>query len=122
MIEEAKSYLPEIEANLRRLEQSPRDRDALETAYRLTHLIGSAASRRHFRGLASLAHGMEDLLGDMLDGRVMSDVPTIELLRRQLRRLARILWGMQAGINEEALILAADDADYRQYCLSQGTK
>lgn len=94
MIEEAKRSVPEIEANLRRLEQSPHDRDALETAYRLIHTMGSAASRRHFRGFAFLAHGMEDLLGDLLDGLAVPDVPPIALLMRQLRRLACMVWGM----------------------------
>ncbi len=122
MIEEAKSYLPEIEASLKRLALSPYDRDALETAYHLTHAIGGAASIRHFRGLAYIAHGMEDLLTDALDGLAMLDAPTVEMLMRQLRRLGRILDGMQAGTNEEALILAADDADYHQYRLSRNAK
>ena len=122
MIEETKRRLPEIEANLRRLAQSPHDTDALEAAYRLTHAIGGTASIRGLRGLTYLAHGMEDILADVLDGLAVIDVPTVAFLMRELRRLARIVWGMEAGVNEEALIIAADDADYYQFRSSRETK
>ena len=63
-IEEVNSYLPEIEANLERLAQSPGDMEALEETYRRTHTIGGSASMMDFPGLAHVAHGMEDILCD----------------------------------------------------------
>ena len=122
MFEEAQRYLPEIEANLRRLAQSPHDMDALETAYRLTHAIGGAASIRNVRDLAYLAHGMEDMLGDGVDGLAILDAAAIGLLMRDLGRLRRFLRSIQEGIDEDALIIAEADADYRQYRLSQDAK
>ena len=47
-IEEVNSYLPEIEANLERLAQSPGDMEALEETYRRTHTIGGSASMMDF--------------------------------------------------------------------------
>jgi chemotaxis protein histidine kinase CheA/ActR/RegA family two-component response regulator len=113
-IEEVNSYLPEIETNLGRLAQSPDDIDALEETYRRTHTIGGSASMMDFPGLAHVAHGMEDILGDVLDGVATLDSPTIGLLQRSLGRMQYLLQGIHDGVNEQAVI-AEDDADYTQY-------
>ncbi len=113
-IEEVNSYLPEIEANLKRLAHTPGDMEALEETYRRTHTIGGSASMMDFPGLAHVAHGMEDILGDVLDNMTALDSPTIGLLQRSLGRMHRLLDGIHNGIDEDAVI-AEDDADYSQY-------
>src|SRR5450755_299027 len=113
-IEEVNSYLPEIEANLDRLAQSFGDMDALEETYRRTHTIGGSASMMDFPGLAHVAHGMEDILGDALDGITTLDEPVLGLLQRSLIRLHQLLKGIRNGVDEEAVI-AEDDADYSHY-------
>jgi chemotaxis protein histidine kinase CheA/ActR/RegA family two-component response regulator len=113
-IEEVNSYLPTIESNLERLMQSPDDMDALEETYRHTHTIGGAASMMDFPGLAHVAHGMEDILGDALDGLTKLDEPALGLLNRSQGRLHQLLEGIRNGIDEEAVI-AEDDADYARY-------
>src|SRR2546421_11410422 len=113
-IEEVNSYLPEIETNLERLAQSPGDMDALEETYRRSHTIGGSASMMDFSGLAHVAHGMEDILADALDGITILDEPTISLLLRSLGRIHQLLDGIRGGINEDAVI-AEDDADYDSY-------
>ncbi len=113
-IEEVNSYLPEIETNLERLTQSPGDMDALEETYRRTHTIGGSASMMDFPGLAHVAHGMEDILGDASDGLISLDEPALGLLRRSLGRLHQLVEGIRSGIDEESVI-AEDDADYAQY-------
>ncbi|HLZ81849.1 MAG TPA: response regulator [Ktedonobacteraceae bacterium] len=118
-IEEVNSYLPEIENNLAQLAQSPSgstsgDMDAIEETYRRTHTIGGSASMMDFPGLAHVAHGMEDILGDVLDGVSTLDSPTIGLLQRSLGRMHQLLQGIHEGIDEEA-IMAEDDADYVHY-------
>jgi chemotaxis protein histidine kinase CheA/ActR/RegA family two-component response regulator len=117
-IEEVNSYLPEIEANLERLTQSPGDMDALEETYRRTHTIGGSASMMDFPGLAHVAHGMEDILGDVLDGLTTLDQPTVELLQRSLARLHRLVGGIQHGIDENSVV-AEDDDDYTRYRAQQ---
>ncbi|WP_376796678.1 response regulator [Thermogemmatispora sp.] len=114
-IEEVKSYLPEIEANLDRLAQSPGDMDALEETYRRTHTIGGSASMMDFPGLAHVAHGMEDILGDVLDGLATLDEPTLALLRRSLRRLHVLIDGIRDNSVNQDAIIAEDDADYSRY-------
>src|SRR5215831_10816249 len=113
-IEEVNSYLPEIEANLDRLAQSPGDMDALEETYRRSHTIGGSASMMDFPGLAHVAHGMEDILGDALDGLTTLDEPTLSLLQRSLGRMHQLLRGIRQGIDENAII-AEDDADYTRF-------
>src|SRR5579871_728757 len=113
-IEEVKSYLPEIETNLERLAQSSGDMEALEETYRRTHTIGGSASMMDFPGLAHVAHGMEDILGDDLDNVTGLNEPTLGLLSRSLQRMHRLIDGIRSGIDEEAMI-AEDDADYMQY-------
>jgi chemotaxis protein histidine kinase CheA/ActR/RegA family two-component response regulator len=113
-IEEVKSYLPEIETNLERLAQSSGDMEALEETYRRTHTIGGSASMMDFPGLAHVAHGMEDILGDVLDNVTELNAPTLGLLSRSLQRMHRLIDGIRTGIDEEAMI-AEDDADYMQY-------
>jgi len=117
-IEEVNSYLPEIEANLERLAQSPGDMEALEETYRRTHTIGGSASMMDFPGLAHVAHGMEDILGDVQDGLANLDQPTLDLLRRSLGRLHRLVGGIQHGIDEQA-IANEDDEDYASYRAQQ---
>jgi chemotaxis protein histidine kinase CheA/ActR/RegA family two-component response regulator len=113
-IEEVNSYLPEIEINLQRLAQSPGDMEALEETYRRTHTIGGSASMMDFPGLAHVAHGMEDILGDILDGVGSLDEATLGLLQRSLARLRALLKGIHGGVDENA-VMAEDDADYVQY-------
>src|SRR5690242_12763021 len=113
-IEEVNSYLPEIETNLERLAQSPGDMDALEETYRRTHTIGGSASMMDFPGLAHVAHGMEDILGDALDGLITLDGSALGLLHRSLGRLRQLLEGIRSGIDEEPIV-AEDDADFSRY-------
>src|SRR6266849_455668 len=113
-IEEVNSYLPEIEANLGRLALSTDDMEALEETYRRAHTIGGSASMMDFPGLAHVAHGMEDILGDVLDNVATLDPPTLGLLHRSLQRIHRLVDGIRNGIDEDAVI-AEDDADYMQY-------
>ncbi|MEO7020926.1 MAG: response regulator [Ktedonobacteraceae bacterium] len=117
-IEEVNSYLPEIEANLERLTQSPSDMEALEETYRRTHTIGGSASMMDFPGMAHVAHGMEDILGDVLDGLATLDQPTIALLQRSLGRLHNLVGGIRHGIDENAM-MAEDDEDYARYRAKQ---
>src|SRR5690242_7591198 len=121
-IEEVNSYLPEIGASLNHLrtvlQSSPNlsttDMETLEETYRRTHTIGGSASMMDFPGLAHVAHGMEDILGDVLDGMATLDLSTIDLLQRSLGRMHHLLDGIRTGIDEDAVI-AEDDADYDQY-------
>src|SRR5260370_9137882 len=113
-IEEVNSYLPEIEANLARLAQSPGDMEAIEETYRRTHTIGGSASKMDFPGLAHVAHGMEDILGEVLDGLAFLDSPTLGLLQRSLARMNQLFRGIRNSIDHNTVLEYAR-ADYMSY-------
>ncbi|MBV8695884.1 MAG: Hpt domain-containing protein, partial [Ktedonobacteraceae bacterium] len=113
-IEEVESYLPEIEANLERLAQSPDDMEALEETHRRTHTIGGSASMMDFPGLAHVAHGMEDILADALEGAIVLNESTVALLQRSLGRTHTLVKGIRGGVDQNSII-AQDDEDYAHY-------
>ena len=109
-LDEVTAYLPEIEANLDRLQQSPGNTEALEETYRRAHTIGGSAAMRDFEALAHVAQGMEEILGEALDRGTPLAGATIALLRRSHGRLARLVEHIRSGA-DDAPVVAEDDAD-----------
>ncbi len=109
-LDEVNAYLPEIEANLDRLQQDPGNTEALEETYRRTHTIGGSAAMMDFSGLAHVAQGMEELLGDALDRGTPLPAASVSLLRRSQGRLVRLIESVRTG-SDNATIVADDDAD-----------
>jgi chemotaxis protein histidine kinase CheA/ActR/RegA family two-component response regulator len=109
-LDEVNAYLPEIEANLDRLQQDPGNSEALEETYRRTHTIGGSAAMMDFSGLARVAQGMEELLGDALDRGTPLAASAIALLRRSHGRLVRLIEAVRTQA-DDAAIVAEDDAD-----------
>ncbi len=114
-LDEVGSYLPEIEANLKRLEQVPDDSEALEEAYRRTHTIGGSASMMDFPGLSQVAHAMEDVLMDALDEVLRLDDAAISLLYRSLERARLLLEAIKNGSTEESRYVTEDAADHASF-------
>jgi len=115
-LDEVRSYIPEIEENLRRLEQDPVNEAALEETYRRTHTIGGSALMMDFPGLASVARGMEETLGKALEEGIILDGASIALLRRSLERICRLLEIVREG-GDEGPIVAEDEADRAAHVL-----
>lgn len=109
-LDEVNAYLPEIEANLDRLQQAPDDMRALQETYRRTHTISGSASMMEFHALAHLAQGMEELLDEALERQQSLSAPTVALLRRSCGRLARLVEHIRTGADDSAIV-AEDDQD-----------
>lgn len=109
-LDEVTAYLPEIEANLDRLQQSPGDTEALEETYRRAHTIGGSAAMMDFPALAHVAQGMEEILSDALDRGASLSGATVALLRRSHGRLSRLVDHIRSGA-DDAPVVAEDDAD-----------
>jgi chemotaxis protein histidine kinase CheA/ActR/RegA family two-component response regulator len=118
-LDEVGSYLPEIEANLDRLEKVPDDAEALEEAYRRTHTISGSASMMDFPGLSRVAHAMEDVLGDAFDEVLKLDQPAISLLRRSLERVRLLLAAIKNSTNDEDKIVAEDASEHAGFRQAQ---
>ncbi|HEY7780618.1 MAG TPA: response regulator [Ktedonobacterales bacterium] len=109
-LDEVATYLPEVSANLDRLQQRPDDQEALEETYRRAHTIAGSAAMMDFTALAHVAQGIEETLGDALDGVRRLDIPAIGLLRRSFSRLSRLADLVRSGADGND-IAAEDDAD-----------
>lgn len=91
LMETVTTSVPLVEQALVRLEAAPLDGEALEMMYRHTHTIGRTASMMEWPGLAQLAHGMEGVLADVLDGFARLDPPTLAQLWRTLGAMQALL-------------------------------
>src|SRR5579859_2588388 len=114
-LDEVGSYLPELEANLIRLEQAPDDSEALEEAHRRAHTISGSAAMMDFPSLSQVAHTMEDVLVEAFDEVQPLDGAAISLLRRSLARARLLLEAIKNGTSDEEGIVAEDSADYRAF-------
>jgi chemotaxis protein histidine kinase CheA/ActR/RegA family two-component response regulator len=114
-LDEVGSYLPEIEADLNKLEQAPEDSEALEEAYRRTHTISGSASMMDFPGLSQVAHAMEDVLANALDEVWRLDESALSLLRRSLERVRLLLESIKNGAGDEGRYVAEDAADHASF-------
>ncbi len=110
-LDEVGSYLPEIEANLNKLEQAPDDSEALEEAHRRAHTISGSASMMDFPSLSQVAHTMEDVLVEAFDQVQPLDGEAISLLRRSLERARLLLETIKNGTPDEDRLVAEDAAD-----------
>lgn len=90
------SSVPLVEQALLRLETAPLDAEALEMMYSHAHTIGRTASLLECPALAHLAHGMEGLLSDVLEGFARLDPPTLILLRQTLGTMQALLTQLYA--------------------------
>ena len=113
-LDEVDAYIPEIEAHLDQLQQTPDDETAIEEAYRHTHTIYGSAAMMEFNGLAQIAQGMETTLDGALERRATLDQATIALLRRSCGRLARVAQLIRSG-GADAQIVAEDMQDQEAY-------
>src|SRR6185437_15134632 len=109
-LDEVTAYLPEIEANLDRLQQSPGDTEALEETYRRAHTIGGSAAMMDFPALAHVAQGMEEILSEAMERGAPLTGATVALLRRSHGRLSRLVEHIRTGA-DDGPVVAEDDAD-----------
>jgi chemotaxis protein histidine kinase CheA/CheY-like chemotaxis protein len=116
-LDEVSAYLPQIGADLDRLQQAPDDQTALEDAHRCVHTIAGSAALMTYRALAQIAHGMEQTLEGVLAARRSVDAPTLGLLRRSFGRLTRVVEQIRTGGSDTSLnsFVAEDDSDRRAW-------
>ncbi|MGH2503413.1 MAG: Hpt domain-containing protein, partial [Ktedonobacterales bacterium] len=112
--DEVDAYIPEIEAHLDQLQQTPDDETAIEEAYRRAHTIYGSAAMMSFAGLATIAQSMEVILDDALERRAALDQPSIAVLRRSCARLMRVAQMVRAGADDSAVV-AEDQQDHNAY-------
>lgn len=67
---EALDNIEEINRLLTQLEKEPTDKNALHALFRITHTLKGNAAGMGFQGIAEMSHVLEDLFGEVRDGRI----------------------------------------------------
>ena len=110
-LKEVQTYLPEIEANLDRVQRQISDVDALEEIYRRVHTIAGSAAMMDMPGISSIATSMETVVGDALDNIAPLNDQILSLLRRSVGRLRQLMELARVGSNDSTIV-TQDRADY----------
>jgi len=79
-ITEGLEYIDEIEVNILNLEQSPEDKDYINTIFRPFHPIKGVASFLNLEKIRTLAHNLENLLDKARNGNIMVTPPLIDVI------------------------------------------
>jgi two-component system, chemotaxis family, sensor kinase CheA len=70
---EALDNYEEINRLLTTLEKDPADKNIIHALFRITHTLKGNAAGMGFQGIAEMAHVLEDLFGEVRDGRIVLD-------------------------------------------------
>jgi two-component system, chemotaxis family, sensor kinase CheA len=70
---EALDNFEEINRLLTTLEKEPMEKNILHALFRITHTLKGNSAGMGFQGIAEMAHVLEDLFGEVRDGRIMLD-------------------------------------------------
>lgn len=90
-LKEVRLKLLEIEAEISQLAQLLTNDEIVEQMYRQVHTIAGVASIMDFPLITQVAHEMEELLGEILDGQEQLTEQTLRFLQRMLKRLWRLI-------------------------------
>ncbi len=70
---EALGNFEEINRLLTNLEKEPGDKNTIHALFRITHTLKGNASGMGFQGIAEMSHVLEDLFGEVRDGKISLD-------------------------------------------------
>lgn len=88
---EAEEAFGVIEGGLLRMEQQPDDPEAVAQVFRAAHSLKGNASAFGLTALAALAHAVEDVLGDLREGRIATTPDRVTLLLASVDALRQLL-------------------------------
>src|SRR6187455_1625190 len=72
---EALENFEEINRLLTQLEKNPSEKNTVHALFRITHTLKGNASGMGYTAIAEMAHVMEDLFGEVRDGKMTLDGP-----------------------------------------------
>ena len=97
---ESQEGLDRMERCLTDLEERPQDAGLIGEIFRSVHTIKGTTGFLGFKRLEKLAHAGENLLGQLREGKLTADSPTITGLLQLLDGLRSILKSIEADSNE----------------------
>jgi two-component system chemotaxis sensor kinase CheA len=95
-LSESREHVSAINDLLLALEASPGSREPVEGVFRAVHTIKGMSATMGYRGVADLAHALEDLLDRVRDGRRAVDGELVDLLFEGADALERAIEGAVA--------------------------
>jgi two-component system chemotaxis sensor kinase CheA len=97
---ESQEGLDRMERCLTELEERPKDAGLIGDIFRSVHTIKGTTGFLGFKRLEKLAHAGENLLGQLREGKLIADRPTITGLLKLLDGLRSILKSIEVASNE----------------------
>jgi two-component system chemotaxis sensor kinase CheA len=94
---EALENFEEINRLLTVIEKNPGDKNTIHALFRITHTLKGNAAGMGFTGIAELAHVMEDLFGEVRDGRLVLDNNTFSPLFKAADVLGQLVNAVRDG-------------------------
>src|SRR5689334_18895238 len=98
---EVEERLASLTSGLLSLETHPRARDAVAGLFRDAHTVKGSAKMLGLDHVVTVAHLMEDLLGDLRDGRLLVRRDLIDVLLTSCDAVGRSMPGADAPVAKE---------------------
>jgi two-component system, chemotaxis family, sensor kinase CheA len=96
---EALDNFEEINRLLTHLEKDNREKNTLHALFRITHTLKGNAAGMGFQGIAEMAHVLEDLFGEVRDGRVTLDEAMFASVFKGVDTLGSLINAVKDGVD-----------------------
>jgi two-component system chemotaxis sensor kinase CheA len=94
---EALDNFEEINRLLTVLEKNPGDKNTIHALFRITHTLKGNAAGMGFTGIAEIAHVLEDLFGEIRDGRIALDTALFSSIFKGVDVLGNLINAIKDG-------------------------
>lgn len=88
---EALENFEEINRLLTLIEKNPKEKSSLQALFRITHTLKGNAAGMGFSGIAEIAHLLEDLFGEVRDGKMILDATIFGSLYKAVDVLGNLI-------------------------------
>ena len=101
-IEEIAEYLPQLRRHLNKLAAKPRDKEALEEAYRLSHTIKGSAAMLELNAISAEGRSLEQSLLPVVEKKLAFTPPLAQQLLTHVDTVEELLNGVKRSLDEAA--------------------
>ena len=94
---EALDNFEELNRLLTALEKNMNDKNTIHALFRITHTLKGNAAGMGFTGIAEMAHVLEDLFGEVRDGRLALEPTSFSAVFKALDTLGHLIQAIKSG-------------------------
>ena len=88
---EALDNFEEVNRLMTHLEKHSTDKETIHALFRITHTLKGNASGMGFNGIAEISHVLEDLFGEIREGRILVDETLFSMLYKAVDVLGNLI-------------------------------